>query len=82
MTNWTVLSKVWPGGIEVDSNNDSKLFTAKGRFLLRAVERDERIAQQLFEKAWTAFIKATVFADFDSIKKRNCSAPLRPVGTV
>jgi hypothetical protein len=70
--DWTVRSDVWPGGHEInrDGGLDPKEMATKGRFLLRAVEREEGIAITLFEKAGEPFERALSVVDMDAVERQ------------
>lgn len=69
--DWTVRSDAWPGGHEInrDGGLDPKEMATKGRFLLRAVEREEGIALTLFEKAGEFFEYALSIVDMDAVER-------------
>jgi len=69
--DWTVRPDAWPGGHELErvGGLDPKELTTKGRFLLRAVEREEGIALTLFEKAQETFERALSLVDMGVIER-------------
>lgn len=69
--DWTVRSDAWLGGREIkrDGRLDPKRTATMGRFLLRAVERDENIALTLFDEAGESFERALSLVDMDEVER-------------
>src|SRR5437867_192277 len=73
MAIWFVSNEAWGGGIEVrrEGQLDPEMMTAKGRFLIRAVERNEEIAHTLRNQVGTHFVEAFPWVDMKKVEEKS-----------